>query len=213
MNLLNDYMQNMRLPHGLMGKVAMAGMNFGHTPVAWFGLRHLNFHKKQSILDVGCGGGINIRRMLALSPSSSRVDGIDHSKDCVARSIRLNYANVNRGRSIIRVGDVEKLDIPDEIYDIVTAFETVYFWPDVAQGLSEIYRVLKPGGVLLICNETDASRPQDAKYAEMIDGMRNYSPEQLKDLLESAGFADVCVDVNRLKFMAVLGYKRDQKGS
>lgn len=205
---LNEYMQNMRKPAGIMGHVAMLGMNVGHTPVAWFGLRHLDFGKPQSILDIGCGGGANIKRMLALSPSSSRVDGIDHSEECVARSRRKNWRNVNRGRAIITVGDVSALDKPDKLYDVVTAFETVYFWPDIETAFREVYRVLKPGGAFLICNETDASREQDVKYARIIDGMKNYSPEDLKGLLEAAGFSDIIVDVNKLKFMVVMGYKR-----
>ena len=39
------------------------------------------------------------------------------------------------------------------IRDRVTAFETVYFWPELAQNFREVYRVLKPGGVFFICNE------------------------------------------------------------
>ena len=38
---------------------------------------------------------------------------------------------------------------------MVTAFETVYFWPELAQNFREVYRVLKPGGVFFICNEAN----------------------------------------------------------
>ena len=35
------------------------------------------------------------------------------------------------------------------------AFETVYFWPELAQNFREVYRVLKPGGIFFICNEAN----------------------------------------------------------
>jgi ubiquinone/menaquinone biosynthesis C-methylase UbiE len=48
---------------------------------------------------------------------------------------------------------VSQIPWEDGAFDLVTAFETVYFWPDFEGGLKEVRRVLKPGGTLFICNE------------------------------------------------------------
>lgn len=208
MGFFNTYLQNLSKPDGLLGQLVVAGMNVGHIPVSWFGLSHLKFGKKQDILDIGCGGGANIRRMLALSPRGTNVDGVDYSEASVSHSIRKNRCNVDRGRSIITVGDVSALDKPDNQYDLVTAFETVYFWPDLNKAFSEVYRVLKPGGMFMISNEYDGTREQHEKYAEMIDAMTNHTPDELKAYLEAAGFKDIVVDVNKLHMVVIMGYKR-----
>ena len=66
----------------------------------------------------------------------------------------------------------------DDWFDAVTAFETVYFWPDLPRCFREVYRVLKPGGTFLICNE-------------IIGGMTIYKDIELKAYLEQAGFHEV----------------------
>ena len=75
--------------------------------------------------------------------------------------------------------------------DAVTAFETVYFWPDLPQCFREVYRVLKPGGTFLICNESNGDTVKDEKWTEIIGGMTIYKDAELKTYLEQAGFHDV----------------------
>ena len=53
-------------------------------------------------------------------------------------------------------------------FDAVTAFETVYFWPDLTQCFREVYRVLKPGGDILICNESSGDMDKDKKWTAII---------------------------------------------
>jgi len=63
----------------------------------------------------------------------------------------------------------------------VTAFETVYFWPELAQNFREVYRVLKPGGVFFICNEANGETTKDDKWTQIIDGMTIYTDTALKE--------------------------------
>ena len=79
----------------------------------------------------------------------------------------------------------------DSRFDAATAFETVYFWPDLPQYFREVYRVLKPGGTFLICNESNGDTDKDEKWTEIIGGMIIYKDAELKAYLEQAGFHDV----------------------
>lgn len=48
---------------------------------------------------------------------------------------------------------VAALPFKDNAYDMATAFETVYFWPDIEKSFAEVRRILKPGATFLIVNE------------------------------------------------------------
>ena len=79
----------------------------------------------------------------------------------------------------------------DNWFDAVTAFETVYFWPDPPRCFREVHRVLKPGGTFLICNESNGDTDRDEKWTKLIGGMTIYKDIELKAYLEQAGFHEV----------------------
>ena len=87
-------------------------------------------------------------------------------------------------------GDVSALDLPDGMYDLATAFETIYFWPGLEKCFAETARVLKPDGVFLIVNEADGSDGISMKYEDIIEGMKIYTPGQITSALKAAGFAE-----------------------
>ena len=63
--------------------------------------------------------------------------------------------------------------------------------PEPEKALSEIRRVLKPGGTFLICNESNGDTDKDKKWTEIIGGMTIYKDTELKAYLEQAGFHEV----------------------
>lgn len=77
---------------------------------------------------MGCGGGANIAVMLKNNPESI-VDGLDYSVESVAFSKKTNAPYIGK-RCTIQQGDVSSLPYADSSLDYVTAFETIYFWPD-----------------------------------------------------------------------------------
>ncbi len=185
-----SFFENTRKPVGLGGKIMVAMMNLGHSPVARWGLHFLEFTPDAKVLDCGCGGGANIKRLLKKCPQGV-VKGIDYSSVSVEKSKRVNEAAVTKGRCDVLRASVTELPFESEQFNAVTAFETVYFWPDLPQCFREVWRVLKSGGTFLICNESNGDTDKDEKWTEIIGGMTIYKDAELKTYLEQAGFHDV----------------------
>ena len=145
-----SFFENTRKPVGLGGKIMVAMMNFGHSAMAEWGLRFLQPAPDAMVLDCGCGGGANIKTLLKLCPNG-KVQGIDYSAVSVEKARKVNARAIAAGRCTVQQASVAELPFEAEQFDVVTAFETVYFWPELAQNFREVYRVLKPGGIFCGC--------------------------------------------------------------
>lgn len=102
---------------------------------------------------------------------------------------------------------VAELPFEAEQFDVVTAFETVYFWPELAQNFREVYRVLKHGGTFFICNEANGETEKDDKWTQIINGMTIYTDADLKVYLEQAGFGRVQSHKNEKGWLCVTAQK------
>ncbi len=188
------FFQNTRKPVGFGGKLMVRGMNSGsHAKLAEWGLSHIIIAEDARILDAGCGGGANVARLLTQAPAG-HVTGLDYSEVSVAESGKVNQKAIASGRCEIMQGDVSTLPFAEETFDLVTAFETVYFWPDLGKTFQGIFHVLKTGGTFFICNESNGHDKEAVKFSKIIDGMKLYDADQLKKLLTQAGFRDIETD-------------------
>ena len=201
-----SFFENTRKPVGFGGKIMVDMMNLGHSPVARWGLRFLELAPDARVLDCGCGGGANIKRLLKKCPQGI-VRGVDYSAVSVEKARNLNRTAIQKGRCAVWQGSVEHIIFANDWFDAVTAFETVYFWPDLPQGFREVYRVLKPGGTLLICNESNGDTDKDKKWTEIIGGMTIYKDIELKAYLEQAGFGRVQSHKNKKGWLCVTARK------
>ena len=165
-------------------------MNLFHAPLADWGMKFLPLSSNAKVLDCGCGGGANIRKLLKKCPQGV-VKGVDYSPVSVEKSKKVNETAIAEGRCAVLQGSVADMVFADGWFDAVTAFETVYFWPDLPQCFREVYRVLKPGATFLICNESNGDSDRDEKWTEIIGGMTIYKDAELKAYLEQAGFHEV----------------------
>ena len=182
------FFDNMRKPQGKLGNIQLKSMNKEHTPVSLWGLKHLNIKSDDVVLDVGCGGGININRM---AKNAKKVYGIDYSMESVKLSRQVNEKLIDEGKVEIQEGNVKDLPFEDDTFDIVTAFETVYFWPDIEKCFGEVKRVLKPGGTFLIGMESNGSDNFIMKFWKYFIDMELYTDEEIKLFLQNNEYSEI----------------------
>ncbi len=176
-------------PHGEEGLETIENMNENHREISEFAFECIDVNGDERILDIGCGGGVNIEKFLKLT--SNNVDGLDYSEVSVASSIKQNKDAVDNGRCTVIQADVSDMPIEDERYDLATAFETIYFWPEIQETFKEVSRVIKPNGRFMIAQGTDGNHPDDEKWLATVEGMRVYTAPELERYLLEAGFESV----------------------
>ena len=185
------FLQNTRKPLGEDGKKMLEIMNGGHHEVlANWGLSQIEINPGSDMLDAGCGGGANLKRLLAKCPDG-HVTGIDYSFTSVKVSISVNEKNIKAGMCDVFMADINGLPFEDCSFDFVSAFETVYFWPTVEHAFGEVFRVLRKGGMFFICNESDGRDQSSIDNSKIISGMKLYTPEDLEGIMAEAGFREI----------------------
>ena len=120
--------------------------------------------------------------------------GIDYSEESVAVARETNRGAIERGQVDIQLGDVAQLPFADGTFDVVTAIETHYYWPDLPRDVRHLMQVLKPVGVLLVVAETYRGRRNDWLIRPIMQGMFRaayLSPAEHKQLLVDAVYRDV----------------------
>ena len=174
-------------------------MNGGsHAAMASWGLDFAKVPADGEILDIGCGGGANLARLMDRSLRAN-VTGVDYSSVSVEKSRKVNTDAIAKGRCKVLEANVSCLPFKDDSFTMATAFETVYFWPDIVRSFAEVRRVLVPGGMFLVVNEDDGLSGNNEKWEKMIEGMHTYTPDELSTHLTDAGFKDITIHRNESK--------------
>ncbi len=182
------------MPSGWLGRLVLWNMNSRHSKVTDWGLAHLSIEKQYTILDVGCGGGRTLTK-LAAAATEGKVYGIDFSEGSVAVSKKINARLIAAGRVEVRHGSVSQLPFSDGMFDLVTAVETHFWWPNLPTDMREVFRVLRPGGKLAIIAETykganTTSARLLEKYSPRV-GMAHLDIAEHRALFVNAGYSEV----------------------
>jgi ubiquinone/menaquinone biosynthesis C-methylase UbiE len=177
-------------------------MNSSHSKLTDWGLGRISIENHHTILDLGCGGGRSVSKLAAIA-TQGKVYGVDYSEESVAASKRTNAHWIALGRVEIRYGSVSHLPFSDGMFDLVTAVETHFWWPNLPGDMREAFRVLKLGGMLILIAEIyKGANTIAAKLAEIYasrTGMALLSVDEHSELFTNAGFSDLQVIEERRK--------------
>lgn len=159
--------------------------------------RHIANWQGLKVLDVGCGGGFSCEFIAA---RGARVFGIDQSQNCIATAKA--HAAGNGFEIDYQHGLAEDMPYPDNFFDVVLCVDVLEHIADLKQTITEIQRVLKPGGVFCFdtINRTFKSQLIMIWLLEEIlqeiprgihDPKKFIKPQELIDLMQYNGLIDV----------------------
>lgn len=182
---------NCRFPSGEDGKNTLKKMNESHNPGALWAIEKLalNLDKNANlcILDIGCGGGQNLLNLSA-SFQNATLFGIDYSPTSIEFSKKICASIANR--LTLKQADVHKTGFEDSKFDIISAFETLYFWENLDIAFGEIKRILKKNGKFMIFLEGTTKETLEIWGKEVF--LKNQlNANEIKEILNKNGFLNV----------------------
>lgn len=104
----------------------------------------------QSILEVGCGQGIDSIQLCAAMASHGQYLGLDYSPASVARAVAHAQQHQLQVTPRYRVGNAEALDVPDASVEVVYSMGVLHHTANERAAVREIHRVLQPGGTAYV---------------------------------------------------------------
>ncbi len=177
--------QQYRSPSGIVGWLAGERMVRQHRPETAWTMNLLEIQPTDTVLEVGFGAGQGIK-LAAEKASDGRVMGIDLSAVMVRVATRRNAQTVKAGRVALAQGNLTALPFEDQRFDKIMTIHTFYFWSEPSQALSELYRVLKPSGRVVITLSTGKINAQEE--VEVWSPLQSALEEQVLPGMQREGF-------------------------
>jgi 2-polyprenyl-3-methyl-5-hydroxy-6-metoxy-1,4-benzoquinol methylase len=150
-------------------------------------IRFLHAIPQGRLLDVGCGSG---EWLLSMRELGWKVDGIDFDENAVATARKQGLE--------VRHGALEQQDFPGNSFDAVTLNHVIEHVPNPIETLAECFRILKPGGKLIVCTPNNSSLShrifkQDWRGLEPPRHLHLFSMQSMRQILGSVGFEKISV--------------------
>jgi SAM-dependent methyltransferase len=170
-----------------------------HESVAAEVRGHLAGKAAGCILDAGCGTGGMMHALRDAGPGWE-ISGVDVSLQAVEHTRRRGFTDVVQA-------SIDALPYADASFDVVVSLDVLYFeGVDETKAMAEFYRVLKPGGMLIL--NLPAFEVLRGEHDRAVSGVRRYTPIQVHELLKMSNLEAVRVHCwNAWLFIPILGWR------
>ena len=175
-------------PSGFFGKILARGMAWGHRDFYKNTAEVLNLQQDDKYLEIGFGSGLFIKKYAS---HVARIAGLDLSEEMVKMARSINKELIESGKAEFIQGNVSSLPWGDSEFSVVVGIETFFFWQEPMDSLMEIYRVLAPGGRLLL--EMAWNKEDGLDHTEDVEKMNLtfYSADEMTEMLQESGFNEI----------------------
>jgi SAM-dependent methyltransferase len=210
-------------PLGWRARWFLAFFGIPHGPIGWVGARLLpvvagplyklvvaefGLVPGDELLDVGCGSG---GLLAAVGPDVGFLAGLDASPMQVEMARERLKGRLAAGTAEIVLGDAMALPWPDGRFTAVSSLNCVKFVPEPDRAVQEMYRVLRPGGRVVMTLDPAVTDP--ARSGEYdVWGERQWSLPDARAMMVGAGFTDVTISELPAKYLKLLLVRAVKRG-
>jgi SAM-dependent methyltransferase len=175
-------------PSGFFGKILARGMAWGHRDFYKNTAEVLDLQQDDKYLEIGFGSGLFIKKYAS---HVARIAGLDLSEEMVSMARSINRKLIESGKAEFKQGNVSSLPWGESEFSVVVGIETFFFWQEPMESLMEIYRVLAPGGRLVL--EMAWNKEDGLDHAEDMEKMNLifYSADEMTKMLQESGFSNI----------------------
>ena len=175
-------------PRGLTGRITLMFMNRGHKSIYENVASTLKLRSEDNLLEIGCGNGYFIKNYASNVHS---VAGLDLSELCIKLATKNNKEHIIAGNAEFMQGDATQLPWEDNKFSVITSMASFMMFPKPVESLKEMYRVLRPGGRVVVCIEWNAEDGMDHSKDIKKYGIQLWAENDVRNMLKEAGFFDV----------------------
>lgn len=174
-------------PSGFLGKVVGHIMSSGNKGMYASALSVLDLRQGDVVLEIGFGNGAHIGGLLPnLLPG--QYHGVEMSDTMLAEAKRTTRKVQPEGHVFLQLVQDEHLPFVPDRFDKVLTVNTIYFWNHPERMMQEIFRVLKPGGRIVVTFNTDEYL-RTKPYAR--DVFRLVGAQEVNFLFQQSGFINI----------------------
>ncbi|MEV4056355.1 class I SAM-dependent methyltransferase [Amycolatopsis sp. NPDC049688] len=169
-------------PNGLRGRIVGAMLNRRNRAAVVRAVAALRPGGTETALDIGFGGGLGLSLLLR---EAGEVHGVDISVTMLERARKTFRREIAAGRLVVHEGSMTALPLAAASVDAIVSTNTIYFVDDLDAALTEVARVLRPGGRFVL----GIGDPEAMNRAEMLtrNGFRIRPLEHVEAALARAG--------------------------
>lgn len=186
----NKKVPQVGLPRGLAGRITFIFMNRGHKSIYQNMAQVLQLQPEDDLLEVACGNGYFLKKHASHVHS---VAGLDLSELAVKMATKRNKDRVVAGTAEFVQGEASQLPWKDSKFSVATAMGGFPMFPKPLESLKEMYRVLRPGGRVVVNIEWNAEDGKDHSKDVKKYGMWLWTEDDVRTMLREAGFSDISI--------------------
>ncbi|MDQ3481178.1 MAG: class I SAM-dependent methyltransferase [Actinomycetota bacterium] len=137
-------------PDGMRGRFVARGLNRGNRGTVTAAVDATGVGSGQTAADIGFGGGVGLPLLLVRVLPGGHVHGVDLSDTMLDRAKRRYRKETLAGSLTLHAGSITALPLSDESLDAAITVNTIYFVADLDQAFTELARVLRPSGRVVV---------------------------------------------------------------
>ena len=178
------------LPRGLVGRITAWGMEKAHGSIYKNVAEVLHLEPEDDLVEVACGTGHFLKKYASHVHS---VAGLDLSELMVKLATRKHRDRIKAGTAEFVHGEASQLPWQDNKFSVATTMGSIIVFPKPLEALKEMYRVLRPGGRVVVSIEENAENGKDHSKNGEKYGMWVWTEDDVRTMLKQAGFLEISI--------------------